>query len=250
MGMNNPLEAAAMPVKKDLRLFYAVDTSGSMYGEKINSVNVAIRESIPELQKISSGPDADIKVAALKFADSAEWLCAPTDVENFNLSNMIADGWTAFGDALVELNKKLSREEYLKTDRALACPVILLISDGEPTQTNPPWEDSLRELEKNKYFKAAIKIALAVGKDANIDILAKFTKNKEAVFMIHNNYDLKKLIKIVSFTSMMYGSKSSNTAASGADVNDTANKTIVDAAAAAANDAGINVHDYGGDDNF
>ena len=42
-------------------LFFLVDTSGSMYGTKIGTVNTAIEEIIPELKDLSESIGIDIK---------------------------------------------------------------------------------------------------------------------------------------------------------------------------------------------
>ena len=61
--------------RKTMTLFFLVDTSGSMYGEKIGSLNEAVRETIPDLNDLSvSNPDAAIKIAALQFDSEVKWL--------------------------------------------------------------------------------------------------------------------------------------------------------------------------------
>ena len=40
--------------RRTMVLFFVVDTSGSMMGEKIGSVNDAIRETVPDLKDLSS----------------------------------------------------------------------------------------------------------------------------------------------------------------------------------------------------
>ena len=44
--MNNPLETVEI-ARRQMSLFFIVDTSGSMEGEKIAAVNTAIREVLP-----------------------------------------------------------------------------------------------------------------------------------------------------------------------------------------------------------
>ena len=55
--------------RRTMVLFFVVDTSGSMTGSKIGTVNSAIEEIVPELKEISeSNADAQIKVATLAFS--------------------------------------------------------------------------------------------------------------------------------------------------------------------------------------
>ena len=60
-------------------------------------------------------------------------------------------------------------------------------------------------------FSHAIKIAIAIGDDANKEKLAQFTGTSEAVFTVHNIDALKKMIRIVAVTSSQVGSQSSST---------------------------------------
>ena len=79
------------------------------------------------------------------------------------------------------------------------------MSDGEPTDD---FESGLNLLQQNNWFKHAIKVAVAIGDDANKDVLAKFTGNIEAVITVHTPEALKKWIRKVSITSSQIGSRS------------------------------------------
>jgi uncharacterized protein YegL len=55
-------------VRRQMVLFFVIDTSGSMPGTKIGVVNTAIREVIPELTGIGDS-DIDLKIAVLTFSN-------------------------------------------------------------------------------------------------------------------------------------------------------------------------------------
>lgn len=186
-------------------LFFLIDTSGSMQGTKIGAVNTAIREVLPELQDVG-GSDIDLKVACLTFSSGCQWMYhEPISSESFQWNNVEADGVTDLGEACRELSEKLSRNEFLKAPSASVAPAIFLMSDGEPTDD---FESGLKELKQNNWFKYAIKVAVAIGDDANTETLAKFTGNIEAVITVHTPEALKKWIRKVSITSTQIGSKS------------------------------------------
>jgi uncharacterized protein YegL len=201
---HNPLEAAGEPTKKELVIFFVIDTSSSMTGVKINTVNTAIREFIPELRGVGSS-DAKLKAAVLCFSSGSQWLTVPVPVEDFTWNDVPADGWTDLGSACLELNEKMSRKAFLNSTSGYASPIVIIMSDGQP---NSDWENSFGKLSSNSWFKLAIKIAIAIGNDADIDVLAKFTGNREAVFVTHTPADLRRLIKIVTVTSSQLGSNS------------------------------------------
>ncbi|GMO34493.1 MAG: VWA domain-containing protein [Termitinemataceae bacterium] len=200
-------EVEAVP-RKTMVLFYIIDTSGSMNGEKIGIVNTAIDELVPEIKDISSSnADAQIKIAALQFDSGCRWITSsgPIEVENFHWNHVNAQGVTDFGAACKELDKKLSTKEFLNEASGAFAPAIILFSDGEPTDD---WEPELDKLKNNNWFKAAIKVSLAVGHDASHDVLEQFTGTPEAVLEANNGTMLKKMIKFVSVRASKVASKS------------------------------------------
>ena len=192
-------------VKRQMVLFFVVDTSGSMQGTKIGAVNTAIREVLPELKGIG-GSDVDLKIACLKFSSGCSWMHpSPVPVENFQWNNLSADGVTDFGSACKELSDKMSKEKFLSAPSASVAPAIFLMSDGEPTDD---YKTGLDLLKQNNWYKYAIKVAVAIGDDANTDVLKEFTGNIEAVITVHTPEALRKMIRFVSITSSQIGSKS------------------------------------------
>jgi uncharacterized protein YegL len=99
----------------------------------------------------------------------------------------------------------------LKEAAGSFAPAIFLLSDGDPTDD---WQHYLDELKQNNWFKAAVKVAVAIGEDANTDenknVLKEFTGTMEAVLETHNAAMLKKMIKFVSVRASQVASKSSN----------------------------------------
>ena len=83
--------------RKTMVLFFLVDTSGSMSGNNIGSLNDAVRETVPDLKDLSSNnPDAAIKIAALQFDSDVSWLYPqPIDSENFVWNDLSVGGMTS-----------------------------------------------------------------------------------------------------------------------------------------------------------
>jgi len=203
--MNNPLEAVEI-ARRQMTIFFIVDTSGSMAGEKIGAVNTAIREVLPELSDISSGnADSNIKVACLEFSSGCRWGFQPSNVEGLTWHDLHADGCTDIDDAFTELNSKLSRGAFLNSPTGNFAPVLFLMSDGQPTND---YHSALNVLRENKWFKCAIRAAVAIGEDADKHMLADFTGNPELVLTAHTPEALKKIIRFVSVTSSKIGSQS------------------------------------------
>lgn len=190
-------------------LFFVIDTSGSMEGRKIQSVNASVGEALKAVKEISaSNPDAKVKIAAMEFSSGIEWMTPqPVDVENFEWIDLEAGGLTCLGEACTELCGKLSTKGYMTQATGSYAPAIILMSDGVPTDD---YKHSLEKLKGNNWFRAAIKVAIAIGDDPNKDVLAEFTGNSEAVITVHTQDQLKKIIHFVTVTASQVASKSSS----------------------------------------
>lgn len=205
MGLLDEIESVP---RRTMTLFFMIDTSGSMMGNKIGAVNDAVVNVLPMLEEISaSNPDAEIKVAALEFSTGCNWLYSEPKLANeFVWQDVQANGLTSLGAACEELNSKLSRNGFMKAASGSFAPAIILLSDGAPTDN---FETGLSKLKNNNWFKSAIKVAIAIGDDADKNLLAEFTNTNEAVFTVHNIDALKQIIRVVAVTSSQIGSKSS-----------------------------------------
>jgi uncharacterized protein YegL len=207
-------DAVEIP-RRTMVLFFLIDTSGSMAGSKLGAVNTAIEEVIPAIKELSDeNADAQIKIAALEFSAGARWITknGPMELDQFHWNDLTAEGYTDFGEACKALNEKLSTKAFMKEATGSFAPAIFLLSDGEPTDE---WQGELAKLKDNNWFKAAIKVAVAIGDDANKDVLKEFTGTMEAVLETHNAATLKKMIKFVSVRASQVASKSSNATGGG-----------------------------------
>lgn len=209
--------------RKVMTLFYLVDTSGSMSGAKIGALNTAVRETLPIIEEISkSNSDSKIKIAVLEFSSGCEWMYpAPQEIESFEWRDLQAGGLTSLGEAYDNLNQQLSHSHgFMMEATGSFAPVIILLSDGAPTD-HP--EHALDKLRTNNWFKVATKVAIAIGDDCIKSTLNDFTGNDEAVLTVHNVDELKKIIRMVSVTASRVNSK--NTSA-GKDAPDKATETV------------------------
>jgi uncharacterized protein YegL len=150
---------------------------------KIQSLNNAIKEAIPHMQKAADeNPNAQVLVRALKFSDGAQWhLAEATPVADFRWTDLKAEGMTDMGRALTVLGEQLRIPPM--TDRALP-PVLVLISDGQPTDD---FETGLKFLMEIPWARRAVRIGIAIGSDADQDTLRKFIANPEIQPLQANN---------------------------------------------------------------
>jgi uncharacterized protein YegL len=168
-----------------------------MAGDKIQTLNNAIKEAAPLMRDVANdNPNAELLVRALKFSSGAQWhLASPVPVDDFRWgqNELKADGFTDMGHGLTMVAEQLRVPPM--SDRALP-PVLVLISDGQPTDD---FESGLRALMNEPWGKKAVKVSIAVGEDADRTVLQKFMGNTEVKPLEANSPErLVKMIKWVS----------------------------------------------------
>jgi len=162
---------------------------------KIQSLNNAIREAIPPMKQVAdANPNARVLVRAIKFASGAQWhVDEPVPVEDFKWDDLRAGGTTDMGKALSMVAEQLRIPPM--TDRALP-PVLVLISDGQPTDD---FKGGLEALMHQPWGIKAVRIAIAIGEDADNEVLEAFIGNRELKPLQANNAEaLVQYIKWVS----------------------------------------------------
>jgi len=162
---------------------------------KIQSLNTAIKEAIPNMQDVADeNPNAQVLVRAVKFADGAQWhVSQPTDIAHFKWNDLDAGGVTSMGQALTIVADQLKIPPM--TDRALP-PVLVLISDGQPTDD---FSAGLQALMNEPWGRKAVRIAIAIGEDADQEVLTRFIANPELKPLQANNPEA--LIKYIRWVS-------------------------------------------------
>lgn len=191
---------------RPLHFFWMVDCSSSMAGDRIGAVNHAIQECIEPMREEAAGnPNAQLYIHTLKFASGASWVTAePVPIEEFAWEDVEANGITDMGKAFELLAGQLSMPPM--PARALP-PVIVLLTDGNPTDD---WKRPLEKLLKMPWGKKAVKVAIAIGKDAKRSVLEAFTGNPEAVLDAGNPEVLTHFIKWASTVASAVSNPTSN----------------------------------------
>jgi len=162
---------------------------------KIQALNNAIRESLPHMRAVADeNPNAEVLVRAVSFSSGARWhVSQPTPVDGFTWEDLQADGVTDLGLALEMVADQMKIPPM--SDRALP-PVLVLISDGQPTDN---FDKGLEKLMSQPWGKKAVRIAISIGADADDDVLQRFIGHAEIKPLQANSPEsLVKYIKWVS----------------------------------------------------
>ena len=156
---------------RPLHFIWILDCSGSMKANgKIQALNTAIREAIPALQQAArENPEAQVLVRALRFSRGAQWhIAVPTPVDELRWEDLTADAHTDMGKALAMVADEMKVPPM--KPRSLP-PVLVLISDGQPTDD---FSVGLKKLMDQPWGRAAVRLAIAIGQDADLDVLQRF----------------------------------------------------------------------------
>jgi len=169
------METRKMPggamARRPLHYFLLLDTSGSMNANgKIEALNNAVRMAIPTLREVAEkNPAVRVLMQAVTFSTEARWhIQEPTGVEIFRWTDVAAGGETSMGAAFELVSEALTLETV--GARALA-PVLVLVSDGRPTDD---FKGGLRKLMSTPWGSAAVRVAVAIGSDADLKYLQQF----------------------------------------------------------------------------
>lgn len=181
-------EARALPV------IILADISGSMgaYG-KIDALNQAIRDM---LAAFSSGDDlrADIQVAVVTFGGGARVHVPLQPARAVEWTDMKASGGTPMGAAMA-LAADIIEDRGQIGSRAYR-PTVVLVSDGAATD-NP--QAGLNRLTKEGRAQKADRMAMAIGADADLDMMRAFLPAGRELFV---TADARRIADFFEFVTM------------------------------------------------
>ena len=187
--------------RKVLPVFYVLDTSGSMEGERIAALNKAMGETTWALsQQAEKNADALVKIAVLEFNSDCQWVQpeGPEDMEDFIWSDLSAGGMTDIGRALKELDDKLSPDKFLQSDTGMCLPVIIFMTDGFATDN---YKEALEQIRKNKWFVHGTKVGFAIGDNPDIAMIADVVGDSAAVIYTEDMEKFASQLKFVTATA-------------------------------------------------
>jgi uncharacterized protein YegL len=157
--------------RRQLHVVFVLDRSGSMNADgKIQALNIAIAEALPLLRSASvDNIGAEVLVRVALFSDGARWQTEDAmPVDRFRWTPIDAAGLTDLGAALSLVAEVM--ETPPMPERALP-PVLLLVSDGRPTDD---YGRGLGALLRTTWGPRSLRLAVAIGRDADRSVLQEF----------------------------------------------------------------------------
>jgi len=193
------LKEFARTTARPLPVIILADTSGSMSVEnKIGVMNSALNEMFDAFSQ-EKRLRAEIQVCLITFggehAEETLPLTAAHKIES--LLSLNATGRTPMGGAF-ELAFELLEDKELIPSRAYR-PVVILVSDGHPNDYG--WKESFDKLCSSERAKKATRLAMAIGNDADEEMLQKFTNDLEApLFKAQDVRDIQNFFRAVTMS--------------------------------------------------
>ena len=132
---------------KPLPVLLLLDVSGSMYGDKIDTLNASVRDMLNDFAN-DKQIETEIQVSILTFGYEINRLFRFTPVTQIKYQDLDAGGSTPLGECL-RAAKAIIEDKDETPSRAYR-PLVILVSDGAPTDD---WENPLED-----YSQLAINI--------------------------------------------------------------------------------------------
>lgn len=198
---------------RPLEFIWLADCSISMkYNGKMDALNDAIKKSIPHMREVAhENPNAQVYVRAIKFSSGAEWhIENSVAVESFEWGDLKVEGVTDLGAAFDLLKGALKVSKM--SERALP-PVIVLVSDGQPTDD---YKTALAELMEEPWAVKAVKIAIGIGRASNKRILKEFCGDNGIEVLSADNAET--LVQYIKWVSTVVLQAASSPASQGDDM--------------------------------
>ncbi|MEQ4220784.1 vWA domain-containing protein [Pseudomonas syringae] len=179
---------------RPLPIIVLADTSGSMAVDgKIEALNKGLKDVIASFSS-ESRLRAEIQVSVITFGGSQAGLNLPLtpahQLQSF--TPLVAEGMTPLGGALSLASQMIEDATRVYT------PVVVLVSDGYP---NDDWEVPFARLINGERSSKATRFAMAIGADADEQMLRDFANDPEApLFRAENARDIHRFFRAVSMS--------------------------------------------------
>lgn len=156
-----------------LPVYLLIDTSGSMKGEAIQSVNVGLQTMMASLRQDPHALDS-VFLSLITYDKNVELLFELTELSLVQLPEIVTpdSGPTFLGEAIKLLIERVDKEIVTSQDEVKGdwMPLLFVMTDGKPSDLQM-FNDNYPELKKRNFGSI---IGCAAGPKANEDYLKLF----------------------------------------------------------------------------
>ena len=166
-----------------------------MGGESIKKLNIAVKEMISDFASAEKN-EVEILVSIITFGAKVLLHTPYTSAKDIEWQDLTVSGSTPMGTAF-SMAKAMIEDKETTPSRAYR-PTIVLVSDGEPTDS---WQQPLRALVNDGRSNKCDRMAMAIGGAASNTVLNEFisgTENK--VFTAQDASQIQEFFKFVTMS--------------------------------------------------
>lgn len=135
---------------------------------RISSLNSSVRKMFNTFSRFERD-STELLVSIITFGADTRMILPPTQASNVQYNDLQAAGETPLGQCL-GIAKRLIEDKNQIPSRAYR-PLVVLVSDGMP---NDSWQAPLEDFIHNGRTAKCDRMALAIGDDADRNMLAQF----------------------------------------------------------------------------
>lgn len=170
-------------------IVFIVDSSDSMCGSKVGSLNDSMENLISLFSmKDQEDPYALGYITCLAYGDKAYWL----DNASYKTSEFIWKGISGEGKCNVTKAFELLKKDFKNLfEKKHYDPILILISASKSIDN---FEHIIQELSDYYEYEYAIRIGIAIGNDADYELLKKFASSEDNIVSVSNIDSLKKIV--------------------------------------------------------
>lgn len=194
---NTPFDPSKFttPKAKPLPVILLLDVSTSMSGDKIQNLNLAVRDMLREFGDTETS-EIEIHVAIITFGADVTLYQKLENAAAIHWHDLSTSGATPLGTAL-QMAKAMIEDKEVIPSRAYR-PTVVLVSDGQPTDS---WEQPLSNFIGDGRSAKCDRMAMAIGADADENVLKKFIEGTEhSLFYAENAKQLRDFFKFVTMS--------------------------------------------------
>ena len=188
MGAERFAGESAQNLEQKCLCVLVLDVSGSMRGDKLNSLNQGVRDFFTQIQTADGVPESlidQLEIAIMQYDEEIKILRDPKLLEDGELPPTLTERGSVTETVIaIEEAIKLVEDRkafYKSTGQSYYRPWIIVMTDGEPygkKASDADIEAISQRVKQETSSKKYMILGIGVGSDANMEVLKKMTAGR------------------------------------------------------------------------